>query len=844
MEFWRALKLTRLNSDKETFTEKSDFFINFSDYQDVVAASNAVELTSSRETTLDNFYKRFNDFLKTRDRISLEIAIALGDELVSQGEEIKRDLAELKAERALIRKENTDDAKQKMRHLREAQEYFLEAKKLDRVIPIYFDMGEFQKCIDALKGFADNDFLNFVKLSCELNLRDNDKQFLENSKNAKMIELLKMRIFVPDIWKKLIDVGDVKESFKKYLKKLLSVSDLVNLEFEYGGFVYSLDELLNSDFSRKEKLHILTTRKIGEKYASLIKPGLYKSLVNKVYSEQKSLPAKSKILHDFVSNKFSSNHREMFLKEYLDYHESLLKDIKKIRNPSTGKNLFSAIKEYKEDSAKFDDDLFILDEKNTQLSALMLAIHMREYNHGLDSGYIPRGISTLLDSFAESNHNWGGYTTFSELFDFSHSLAILVNNDEKDIIKVKDIEALGVLCYSWYDVDTHHRVLSGLWDKIRKELKEFNYEDIFSPGYLPNRNNTFIPDFAKLFIVVYQLATLLRDKMTLQDRMLNELFSCMERFLQSNINKQEKREFFKDLVKEIIVTHKLEIFPQFKSFFKKYSIQMKLEEETLRTLARVKDSELQDIVNALKRVESKNDLLKNPRQSKKKKDSLQSLIDELSDLDVEGIEGLQGLIDEIKSKMPLSELEIFEALDKSESFEKFTDKLVIFSNSHPKIIEKLISENLLCISTIGIEFSVNNSSLSVEDLEFLTDESSGLMSSSSLFEVLKDSMFRENNEGFKLGFTSILFLPNVGSLWYLNALGRVELDDESVKIISYALTSKIIGSLSMTNKIKYDNVEGRERILQIIKNQEFDGEDVELEKSIINLSAIPRHLLE
>ena len=220
------------------------------------------------------------------------------------------------------------------------------------------------------------------------------------------------------------------------------------------------------------------------------------------------------------------------------------------------------------------------------------------------------------------------------------------------------------------------------------------------------------------------------------------------------------------------------------------------------------------------------------------------MIDELSDLDVEGIEGLQGLIDEIKSKMPLSELEIFEALDKSESFKEFSDKLVIFSNSHPKIIEKLISENLLCISTIGVEFSLNNSSMSVEDFEFLIEQSCGMMSSSPVFEILRDLMFKENDENCKLGFTSMLFLPNIGSLWYLNALGRVELDDESLKLISYALTSNIIGSLSMTNKIKYDNVEGRERILQIIKNQEFEGEDVELEKSIINLSPIPRHLLE
>ena len=843
MKFWQSLKLTRLDSNNEAFTEKSDFFINFNDYEDVVAASNAVELTSSRETTLDNFYKRFNDFLKTRDRISLDIAIALGDELVSQGEEIKRDLAELKAERALIRKENTEDEKQKMRYLREAQEYFLEAKKLDRVIPIYFDMGEFQKCIEALKGFADNDFLNFVKLSCELHLRKSEKEILEESKSAKIEQLLRIRISVPDIWKRLIEVAVVKESFKKYLKKLLSVSELVDLEFEYGSFVYSLDELLNSEFSREEKLHILTTRKVGDKYASNIKPDLYKNLVNKVYSEQKTLPAKSRILHDFVSYKFSSSHREMFLKEYLDYHELMLKSIKKIKNPSTGKNLFIAIEEYMETNRKSGDDLFILDEKNTQISALMLAVHMRDLNFGLDSGYVPKGISNLLNSLTKPGRDWSTYS-FKKLFNYSHALELLVKTSERDILNIKDIENLGVMSYSWYDVETHFRVLSGLWDQINRELKELDYQELFSPAYLGRTLDNFITDFTSMFNVVYEFVTQLRGKMTLQDRISTELFSSIYRFMEGKFDKSTKRDFFQKFVKDYIIKNKLEILPQFKEFFKRYVISMNLKETELKSFARVKDSELQDIVNALKRVESKNDLLKNPRQSKKKKDSLQSLIDELSDLDVEGIEGLQGLIDEIKSKMPLSELEIFEALDKSESFKEFSDKLVIFSNSHPKIIEKLISENLLCISTIGVEFSLNNSSMSVEDFEFLIEQSCGMMSSSPVFEILRDLMFKENDENCKLGFTSMLFLPNIGSLWYLNALGRVELDDESLKLISYALTSNIIGSLSMTNKIKYDNVEGRERILQIIKNQEFEGEDVELEKSIINLSPIPRHLLE
>ena len=46
-----------------------------------------------------------------------------------------------------------------------------------------------------------------------------------------------------------------------------------------------------------------------------------------------------------------------------------------------------------------------------------------------------------------------------------------------------------------------------------------------------------------------------------------------------------------------------------------------------------KNNEIQDIVNSLKRMEAKNDLIKNNTQSEKGK-SLQNLIDELMELDV------------------------------------------------------------------------------------------------------------------------------------------------------------------------------------------------------------------
>ena len=846
LKFWDSLKLTRLGADNEQFTAQPDFFINFNDYEDVVAASNAVELTSSMETTLENFYSKMEDFLKTRDRISLDIAIALGDELVEQGQEIKRDLANLKAERALIRKDNTEDDKLKKKLLQNALDYFTEAGKLDRVIPIFFGMGRYSECIDRLRGFADNDFLNFVKFSCELHLRKSENEKLDASKNISIKDLLIRRITVPDIWRSLIDVVKVKEAFKKYLQKILPIKDIVNLVYEYGGFVYSLDELLNkSNYTRQDKLFILTNRKSDGKYASEM--SLYKSLfetmVIQEFENADSTILKRRILENYAVKKFCKEYIEVFRKQFVQYNELLLKDIGKIQKPKTGKKLFEVLSDYKNDNYNPTKQIFDIDLNDKQLSALILALHIKEINEGVHSGYVPKAISQVVDSLEQENKEWETYK-INELFKQSDSLYKLLSGGMKNLRKIKDIEALGITCFSWYNVETHVRILSGIWDSMLSSSKETDFNYIFSNGYVPSGvESKFEKKFASVYTTAYKFVSQLDEKRNLQNLTSDALFNEMRRLMDGEVENPIKIKFFKSFVEYVIVDEKLPIYPGFLDFFKQYVISMNYDEKDLKGMAIVRNNEIQKIVNSLKRMASKKDLIKNNTQSEKRKKSLQNLIKELMELDVNGIIGLQDKIDSIKSKLPMTEIELFELLDSCKTFSEYTNKLITYSESHTKLIEQLLSKNALNITSLGDEFSLNKSSILKSDLLYLTQDVNGNLKDSQLHSLLSDLIFKEKQENYRLGLTGMLFLPNIGTLWYLNVNGRIDLDSEVVDTISFGLTTQIIRCLDMAKAMDYDNEKGKKRILQIIKNQQFDGSDVDLEKAIIEVAYVPKEFI-
>ena len=118
------------------------------------------------------------------------------------------------------------------------------------------------------------------------------------------------------------------------------------------------------------------------------------------------------------------------------------------------------------------------------------------------------------------------------------------------------------------------------------------------------------------------------------------------------------------------------------------------------------------------------------------------------------------------------------------------------------------------------------------------------MRDSQLHSLVKDLIFKDEENNYQLGVASVLFLPNIGSLlWYLNVTNRVYLEQEVVDIISFGLTHQIIKSLDMLKAMEYDNEKGKKRILEIIKKQLFDGSDVYLEKAIIGIANVPQEFI-